>query len=175
MTSPKVHPKLRIFIMLLLIVLVYGGVIGFNRFVGAMIQKAMASAPPPVVNVTTAKAKPMTWAEQLRAVGSLKAVQGTMLTAQSAGAVTAIHFHSGDTVKAGTLLVQLNDNMAQAELSADEAKRLNARQELSRQRRLYPRHLTSESKLQAGVEPFGLVGAKLGLRPLVVELYQQRA
>jgi len=149
MTAPKVHFKLRLIVLLFFVAIVYGGVIGFNRFISSMIHKAMASAPAPVVSVTTAKAKSAVWPEQLKAVSSLKAVQGTVLTAQSAGTVTGIHFHSGDKVKAGTLLVQLNDNVAQAQLAADKAKLLNARQELSRQRRLYPKHLTSESKLQA--------------------------
>ncbi len=149
MASPKAHFKRRVVIMVLFIAVVYGGVIGFNRFIGAMIHKAMAAAPAPMISVTTSKAQNLTWAERLQAVASLKAVQGTMLTAQTAGMVTGIHFKSGDAVKAGTLLVQLNDNVAQAQLASDRAKLLNAKQELTRQRSLFPQKLTSQSQLQA--------------------------
>lgn len=159
MASPKAHLTRRLVILGLFIAVVYGGVIGFNRFIGAMIHKAMASAPAPVINVTTAKAENRTWAEQLQVVASLKAVQGTMLTAQSAGTVTAIHFKSGDEVKAGTLLVQLNDNMARAQLVADQAKLLNAKQELTRQRSLFPQKLTSQSQLQSAEATFNEASA----------------
>lgn len=149
MASHKAQLTRRIIYILLFIAVVYGGVIGFNRYVGAMMQKGMASAPAPVVNVTTARAKTVTWREQLQAVASIKAVQGTTLTTQSAGTVTAIHFHSGDTVKAGDLLVQLNDNVAQARLAADRARLLKAKQELERQRRLSKKSLSTEADLQA--------------------------
>lgn len=155
MASPKTRLTRRIVFMILFVAVVYGGAIGFNRFMGAMIRKAMASMAPPVVNVSVAKAESRTWHQQLAAVASLKAVQGTMLTTQTAGTVIGLHFHSGEQVKAGALLVQLNDNVARAKLAADKAKLVNARQELHRQRKLYGRQATSQSQLQAAQAAFG--------------------
>lgn len=155
MASRKTRLIRRIVLMLLFVGIVYGGAIGFNRFVGSMIRKAMASAPPPTVSVSIAKAETHTWHEQLHAVASLKAVQGTTLTTQTAGTVIGLHFHSGEDVKAGTLLVQLNDNVARAQLAADKAKLLNARQQLQRQRKLYARQATSQSQLQSAEAAFG--------------------
>lgn len=175
MASRKAHLTRRLIFITLFIAVVYGGVIGFNRFVGAMVQKGMAAAPPPVVNVTTAKAKTLTWPEQLQAVASIKAVQGTTLTTQSAGTVTAIHFKSGETVKAGTLLVQLNDNVAQAQFAANKARLLNAKQELERQRRLYPKKLTSEAQLQAAQATYNESAAAIAADQATLVNLQVRA
>ncbi|MGA7802122.1 MAG: efflux RND transporter periplasmic adaptor subunit [Gammaproteobacteria bacterium] len=154
MASRKTRLIRRIVFMSLFVAVVYGGPIGFNRYIGAIIRKAMASAPPPVVSVSTAKAQNRTWHEELHAVSSLKAVQGTTLTTQTAGTVIGLHFHSGEDVKAGTLLVQLNDNVARAQLVADKAKLLNAHQQLQRQRKLYARQATSQSQLQEAEAAF---------------------
>ncbi|APZ43202.1 efflux RND transporter periplasmic adaptor subunit [Acidihalobacter ferrooxydans] len=135
--------------MLIFVIIVYGGVIGFNRFITGKFLSAMASMPPPAVGVSVAKAKAQTWAEKLQATASLSAEQGTMLTSQSSGTVTALHFESGQTVRKGTLLVQLNDNVARTQLASAQAKLLNAKQQMQRQRKLYAHQATSESNLQA--------------------------
>ncbi|HYW02991.1 MAG TPA: efflux RND transporter periplasmic adaptor subunit [Gammaproteobacteria bacterium] len=139
----------RIVMLVLFVVVVYGGVIGFHAFMMHKVQQAMAAKGPPTVTVSTAKAKTATWADRLTAVASLKAVQGTTLTAQTAGTVTGLHFHSGEKVNKGQLLVQLNDNVERAKLQADQARLVNARQELKRQRNLYRRKATSQSQLQS--------------------------
>lgn len=149
MASRSTRLALRIILMTLFIGVVYGGAIGFHRFIAAKIQAAMASAPPPQISVSVSKARQQSWPRSLEAVGTLVAVQGVTLTAQSSGLVTRLLFDSGDSVKQGQLLLQLNDNVAQAKLAEDRAKLRNAQQELARQRKLYTSHTTSESALQA--------------------------
>lgn len=149
MASQKMRLTRRLVILVLFVAVVYGGVIGFHTVTQHLFLKAMAAKGAPVVAVSTAPAKRQTWPEELSAVASLKAVQGTTLTAQSAGTVTGLHFHSGDQAKAGTLLVQLNNNVERARLRADEAKLVNARQEVKRQRNLFHRKATSQSQLQS--------------------------
>ncbi len=175
MASRNRKLTVRLIVVTLFIAVVYGGVIGFNRFIGAMIHKAMAAAPAPVVNVSTAKAESRTWAEQLKAVAGLKAVQGTVLTAQSAGTVTGIHFNSGDAVKRDTLLVQLNDRVAQAQLTADEARLLNTRQELDRLKALFQQRLTSESQLQGAEAAFNEASAAVNADVAALANLQVRA
>lgn len=148
MASRKTRLARRILFMCLFIALIYGGVIGFNRFIGGKILAAMASMPAPTVSVSVTRAQTRTWPDELEAVGSLSAEQGTTLTAESSGTVTALHFESGQTVKQGQLLVQLNDNTARAQLIADQARQLNAKQAIERQRRLFKRKATSEAALQ---------------------------
>lgn len=149
MASRKFRLARRITFMLIFILVIYGGVIGFNRFMGAKILEAMASMPKPVASVSVATAQNQTWPDQVRAVGSLKADQGSVLTAQSSGIITALHFKSGQTVKKGRILVQLNDNVERAQLAADQARLVNAKQEMQRQRQLYTRKATSQTTLQA--------------------------
>jgi membrane fusion protein, multidrug efflux system len=149
MASRKTRLAFRIFFMLVFVAVIYGGVIGLNRFMGAKFLAAMASAPPPAVTVSVSEAKQHTWVNELQAVATLKAKQGTTLTSESSGAITGLHFKSGTTVKKGQLLVQINDNVARAQLAADQAKLLNAKQEIDRQRKLFARQATSQASLQS--------------------------
>lgn len=93
---------------------------------------------PPVEVVTRAVAsQPFT--EQLVALGTVKARESVTVTAKVSEIVEAVHFDSGDTVRAGAPLVTLSDNqqraaLAEAQAAADEAGRLLKRQEeLARQ------------------------------------------
>jgi membrane fusion protein, multidrug efflux system len=111
----------RMVIMLALVGLLLGGLIGFNYFKGYMMQKYMSSAPVPAATVSTAKAEFQQWQPQLTAVGSLRAVRGVDVTTEVAGLVRNLQFKSGDDVKAGQVLVQLNADSDVAQLHVLEA------------------------------------------------------
>jgi membrane fusion protein (multidrug efflux system) len=100
--------KKRMTIMLIAVGLLLGGLIGFNFFKGYMIQKYMASAPIPPATVSTMKADFQQWQPQLTAVGTLRAVRGVDVTTEVAGLVRSVNFKSGDEVKAGQVLTELN-------------------------------------------------------------------
>lgn len=100
--------KKRMTIMLVAVGLLLGGVIGFNYFKGYMIQKYMASSPVPPATVSTIKAGFEQWQPQLSAVGTLRAVRGVDVTTEVAGLVRSVEFKSGDEVRAGQVLAQLN-------------------------------------------------------------------
>lgn len=148
MASPKVRYFRRMFFMLLFVLIIYGGVIGFTTVMKGKFLAVLAHMPPPTVTVSVIKAKSETWSARLQATATLEAEQGTMLTAQAPGTITGLYFKSGERVKKGTLLVQINDNVARAKLAADKASLTNARQNLERQRRLYARQATSLAALQ---------------------------
>lgn len=57
----------------------------------------------------------------LSAIGNLRSNESTMLSAEVAGRVAAIDFTEGQPVKKGQLLVQLDDDVAQAELAQAKA------------------------------------------------------
>jgi membrane fusion protein (multidrug efflux system) len=86
-----------------------------------MKQIAQGSAPQPAVVVTAVNAAPQEWQPQLNAVGSLRAVRGVDVTTEIAGLVREIRFKSGDEVKAGSLLVQLNADSDLAQLASLKA------------------------------------------------------
>ncbi len=113
--------KKRMAIMLIAVGLLLGGVIGFNTFKGYMIQKFMANSPVPPATVSTQKADFEQWQPQLTAVGTLRAVRGVDVTTEVAGLVRSINFKSGDEVKAGQVLTELNADSDVALLHSLEA------------------------------------------------------
>jgi membrane fusion protein, multidrug efflux system len=107
--TEKYSMKKRMIIMLIIVILLLGGLVGFNLFKGMMIQKYMANAPVPPATVSTLKADFQQWQPQLTAVGTLRAVRGVDVTTEVAGLVRKLNFKSGDDVKAGQVLAELND------------------------------------------------------------------
>jgi membrane fusion protein (multidrug efflux system) len=108
-------------IMLVIVGVLLGGIVGFNWFKGYMMQKYMASAPVPPATVSAMTADYQQWQPQLSAVGTLRAVRGVDVTTEVAGLVRSIEFKSGEEVKAGQVLVQLNADSDIAQLHALEA------------------------------------------------------
>jgi len=113
--------KKRMVIMLVAVGVLLGGLVGFNFFKGYMMQKYMASAPIPAVTISAMKAEYQQWQPQLSAVGTLRAVRGVDVTTEIAGLVRSLEFKSGDEVKAGQVLAQLNADSDIAQLHSLEA------------------------------------------------------
>jgi membrane fusion protein (multidrug efflux system) len=113
--------KKRMVIMLVAVGVLLGGLVGFNFFKGYMMQKYMASAPVPSSTVTAMKAEYQQWQPQLSAVGTLRAVRGVDVTSEVAGLVRSLQFKSGDEVKAGQVLAQLNADSDIAQLHSLDA------------------------------------------------------
>ncbi|MHA6161848.1 efflux RND transporter periplasmic adaptor subunit [Pseudomonas sichuanensis] len=110
----------RMLIMLavvLLIVLILGGIKAFSIYK----QVQMFSQPKPPVSVAAAQAELRQWQQRLPAVGSLKAYQGVELSLEVAGTVKSLHFESGQQVKAGQLLLQLDHDQETALLGTAQA------------------------------------------------------
>jgi membrane fusion protein (multidrug efflux system) len=110
----------RMLIMLgvvLLIVLLLAGYKAFSIY--TMIQGF--SAPRPPVNVAVAKATEQPWQARLPTVGTLTALQGVDLSLEIAGTVTDVQFESGQKVKAGQPIVQLDSAVEAALLETAQA------------------------------------------------------
>jgi membrane fusion protein (multidrug efflux system) len=108
-------------VMLIVVGVLLGGIVGFNLFKGYMMQKYMASAPVPAATVSAMTADYQEWQPQISAVGTLRAVRGVDVTTEVAGLVRSIEFKSGDEVKSGQVLAQLNADSDVAQLHALEA------------------------------------------------------
>ncbi|AIG02642.1 HlyD family secretion protein [Pseudomonas fluorescens] len=103
----------RMLIMLavvLLIVLLLGGFKAFSIYR----QIQVFSAPKPPISVAVATAVEQPWQQRLPAVGTLKALQGVNLALEIAGTVKDVQFESGQKVKAGQPLVQLDSAVEDA-------------------------------------------------------------
>lgn len=143
------HLAKRLGILALFLAVLFGGIFGWRAIVAAKVQQAMAKAAGSQrITVAATSVKRLDWPSELRATASLEAVQGTMLTPQLAGMVTAIDFHSGAKVRKGELLVQLNDATQRAQLQHDLSAMKLAKMELAQQRTLFEHHNTSRLALQ---------------------------
>jgi membrane fusion protein (multidrug efflux system) len=86
------------------------------------IRQLIASSPKPgPQTVSTIKVAAQEWQPQLNAVGTLSAIRGVDISSEIAGLVREVHFKSGQDVKAGDVLIQLNADADVAQLQALEA------------------------------------------------------
>ncbi|PLP92309.1 efflux transporter periplasmic adaptor subunit [Pseudomonas sp. FFUP_PS_473] len=103
----------RMLIMLgvvLLIVLILGGYKAFSIYQ----QIQQFSAPRPPVSVAATAAREQLWQSRLPAVGSLKAFQGVNLSLETAGTVKTLLFESGQRIRVGQPLLQLDSDVESA-------------------------------------------------------------
>ena len=145
---------MRRFLILTFVFLLLAGLAGglgyFQFFVKPeMIKGFIAKAPPPVATVAVTEAKKEEWVERIPAVGTFRAVQGIELAPQIGGVIRAFHFDSGQEVARGTLLVELDDSVEQADLKSNLATLKNTDLALDRQRQLITGGSTSRSTLDA--------------------------
>ncbi|MBX8487909.1 efflux RND transporter periplasmic adaptor subunit [Pseudomonas cichorii] len=110
----------RMLIMLgfvLLVVLLLAGYKAFSIY--RQIQQF--SAPKPAVSVAVATASEQPWQNLLPAIGTLKALQGVDLSLETAGTVKAVQFESGQKVRLGQPLLQLDSDVEKGLLGTAEA------------------------------------------------------
>jgi membrane fusion protein (multidrug efflux system) len=138
----------RMVIMLAIVGLLFGGVFGFKIFKASMMKKYMSFQAPPAT-VTAMKAEYQTWQPQLKAVGGLRAVRGVDVTSEIAGLVRDLRFKSGDEVKAGQVLVQLNADADIAQLHALEASADLAQTAYERDQKQFEVQAVSQAVLDA--------------------------
>ncbi|MBA4138174.1 MAG: efflux transporter periplasmic adaptor subunit [Opitutus sp.] len=130
--------------------LLIAGPLGFLKITQfkAMAATGAAMVMPPTT-VTAMAAKADTWGDTLSAPGSLEAVQGVTVSAETPGKVVKIGFEAGSTVKAGDLLVQLDTSTEEAQLRATEATAALARANLARANELRASGTNSPAELDA--------------------------
>jgi membrane fusion protein (multidrug efflux system) len=122
----------KVFAAFVLVAIVAGALAGIKALqIRKMIAQGESMVMPPAV-VSTANATSAVWETVLSAVGSVTAVQGVTITAETAGKVVRIGFDSGDQVAAGAVLVQQDVSTETAQLRALEAGENLARVTLRR-------------------------------------------
>jgi multidrug efflux system membrane fusion protein len=133
----------RLIIMAALLVVILGGLYGFEKFKEGMIAGFFAAPQPPVpvaaVTVTTA-AMP----RYLDGIGTVRAVHQVTVSPELNGRVVKIMFESGAEVKSGDPLVQLNDEPEQADLATFKAQARLAEVTLGRNRKLATQQYTAQ-------------------------------
>ncbi len=138
------------------------GLFIFKAFVNTKIAYAISHMPPPSVTVSTARVTESVWKRTIQSVASLNAVQGTNITAQIAGNVIAINFHSGQKVKAGQRLLTVDDTTQLAQLRADEANESLASINVKRTKKLIAHRAAAQSQLDTYEAALANVAAIVG-------------
>jgi multidrug efflux system membrane fusion protein len=133
----------------LLLVLVVGGLVGFNSFRSHMIAQFFANNKPPPTPVTVVEAKSEVIPNLLTAVGDLAAVHQVNVTSDVSGRITDIMFAAGASVKEGSPLVQLFDGPEQGDLASFKAQATGAQLALDRAKQLAARQFGPQSTVDA--------------------------
>ena len=99
----------RMVIMLAAVGILFGGIFGYKAFMGMMMKKYMSAGGMPPVTVSTVQGRmPGMAAADSRRWAACGPYEGSTWPAKSPAWCRSVHFKSGDEVKAGQLLVQLN-------------------------------------------------------------------
>jgi len=138
----------RLFWMLLLALVVFGGVFGFKAFMGAQTNAFFDSMPQPASAITDFAARQEEWADAEESVGTFVAINGTEVTTEAGGIVRELSIDPGQPVKAGTVLVQLNTSNELAVLRSLEAAAKLAVVQRDRWRELGKDKLVSQAEVE---------------------------
>lgn len=145
---------LRRIIYLFLVLIFFGGLAGAIAYYAfdfkpKMIAGFIMSAPRPVETISAEEARQDQWEPEVSAIGSLTAVNGIEVAPQVGGIVREILFDSGDLVKKGQKLFQLDTDTEEADLKNFRVQFGNAETELDRQQKLLDKGFASKSVFDA--------------------------
>ena len=144
MVNPERRTVLR---TVLIVAAVLAVIFGIKLWRGHAMQAAAAHRGPYEVSVAAAPVVTVAWQPEIHAVASLVATSGVALTPQLSGQVTGIYFHSGEYVRKGERLVQLDDSNQLATLAQDRANETLAGINYRRAQHLYAARATSLAAL----------------------------
>lgn len=136
-----------------LVVLAVGGAVAYRSLDDSSQEVNVRERPASVVNTVLPKID--TVRDQVKAVGSLKALNAVELTTEANGRVVEINLKSGRQVKQGDLLLRLDDRQARADLGVVEAQLADARRQYERARSLRDKNSISQAlvdELRTAVE-----------------------
>lgn len=127
------------------------------NFLGALLFSGGAGfMQPPPTPVETVTVEPGPWEPSIEAVGTARAAQGADLAAEVAGRVKSIRFKPNTRAKAGELLVQIDDAVERADLTAANANMRLYTSQLERSQALTSKGFVSRANLDT-------VQAQLGI------------
>lgn len=138
----------RFIIAFILLVVICGGLVGFNLFRDQAIEDFFANMQQPPVAVSTTEVQSVSWEPAIRAIGTVNAANGVDLTMEVPGVVKEIQFEANATVSEGDLLVRLDDEVQQADLASAKSQLSLNEQALVRARELQERGVGSQSTLE---------------------------
>ncbi len=134
---------------LLIVVPVVGGIVGVKALQFRAMGEASARMVVPPEKVNVAEVREEEWHPRVSSVGTVTAVQGTIVRTEAEGVVREIKFEPGSTVKAGEELAQLDIEVEAAQLRSAEASAELARLSFVRAKELVTSHSISTAEFDA--------------------------
>jgi membrane fusion protein (multidrug efflux system) len=122
-----------------------------------------ARGPGGPAPVEVAKAVATRLEEDTVAVGSLRARRSVMLRPEVSGRVAALNFADGARVARGQVLLQLDDNLQQAQLQQAQAQAGIARTNLQRSRELAAQNFVSQSAVDQNAAALDVAMSQVAL------------
>ncbi len=138
----------RLFIAIIALAVVVGGIVGFNLFRSNLIAGIFAEMQPPPVTVAVTEAQPITWRPGIDAIGTASAARGVDLAVEAGGVIEEILFSANDRVEAGELLMQIRDEVERADLAAANASLELSQTELARALELQERGVSAANTVE---------------------------
>ncbi|WP_171022454.1 MULTISPECIES: efflux RND transporter periplasmic adaptor subunit [unclassified Variovorax] len=140
------------------------------------IRALIAAVPKPAPQtVSTTEVQKLQWQSQFTAVGTLNPVRGADLSTEVAGLVRTVHFKSGQDVKAGALLVELNADSDIALLHSAEAAAAQAAIVLKRDQAQLAVQAVSQAQIDADTNDLKAKRAQVEQQAAVVAKKSIRA
>ncbi len=133
----------RLFIAIILLGLLGGGLVGFNMMRDKGIAQFFANMPVAPLAVTTLEVEAISWTPVIEAIGTVNAARGIELTVEAAGIVNSVTFEANQQVHEGDLLLNLDDAVQRADLEAARTQAELDAESRDRTRELRTRGVTS--------------------------------
>jgi len=122
----------RLILAIIFLVIVVGGLVGFNLFREKAIKDFFANMKQPAQTVSTITVAPSSWTPGIEAIGTANAKNGVDLTVQLSGIVQTINFKANQDVKQGDVLLEMESSIEKADVAAAQAESVLADQNLKR-------------------------------------------
>jgi membrane fusion protein (multidrug efflux system) len=118
-------------------------------------------AKPVLVEAARVEVAPLT--DDVQAVGSLRSRQGVMLRPEISGRIIRLNFRDGERVRQGQLLVQLDDQLPQAQVRQSQAELSIAQANHRRNQELLAQNFISQRTVDESAANLDVAQAKLAL------------
>jgi membrane fusion protein, multidrug efflux system len=111
---------------------------------------AAGKNPQASLSAVVVAAQPMrkAFAQEVEALGTVRANESVDITAKVADRVAAIHFSEGQQVRRGDVLIELDSAEARADLAAAQAAASDSRSQYKRSQELFQTKALSEAQLE---------------------------
>lgn len=114
--------------------------------------KHQSGMPPAMVE--TAPVSQMGWQTTIDAIGTLNANQGVIIKPEISGRITGIYFRSGQDIKAGAPLAQVNPDILAAQLAEAKAKLILSKANYERALLLFKKRVMAQADLDNSLSAY---------------------